>query len=959
MKLKALWHRLGKYKHYILSFLIQIALAGFFIHEWDGFVFIASAEQFLQGITPYEVASAAPAYTFSGWMQLWYAYPPLPLLLFSSTCAPYFYLMGDNLILARIFLKLSFILGNLLCAYLVYRFVAGVSSQERASKAEKLVLYNPFLIFISAVWGMFDIWMVNFLLLSLLNLRQDRFGRAGVFFGLSVLIKPIPVILAPIFLAHIWNKKRDLFKPTLFASSAVATFCLISLPFFLSSYQGFMSQVLGMHAGRPPFGLAPLYGLYLGQLLSTVRNISFFSLSSGAISAISMALLGTVIFIFFLYYCLKKEREERGLLASLFLLMLAFTLFSKGVSPQHLVVPLAFAIILLYTYNDYILIKVKDLGRYYKFLVLPYLGAALLEGRHYLTFIPPDIALRLMGKTAFELDSQIARSFPISADFYYVIPQVVYGLLIAPAIIMAGIILYKSLRRVVPYISEVVSLHLTRIRLVPEIRLIKTSIIVFLASLFVITPTLAAVGASQYEAEIGPPLRWATGYSAGEKQTPSEEEDIVLPPSYDREDRLVGVLYYYCWNNSSRDPSKRYENWLYSRLTPEEGYYMSGYAYMKEDIQQMKQVGIDFALLNSYHYNFERYIAFAWASEEEGFYFAPLIDLEDHKSDSTYLATTPQGEPDTEGGKLALNSQTKAEIIDFIDEALWMKDASSFLRYEEKPLVFLDDSNCFAPGWSDEEKECLARSLVESYQEDGCTLEDAVGKISLRWGIEVNSIEDLKQYYPEDVDSFIEPESQVERDWAQAYLRAWKRFWEDIKKEIEAKHGKVFWVGQDCVPSEFFTEKAGEAYFQTFDGWFISSPAQIWYSAWLDSQEEREMDENLETFLSQWEKEMELLHNYSQEYIMPTIISVTPYFDDTLVRPENEGFGIPLKIGGEYSYDLFWGIALQNAPNIVLIASWNQYYESSCIEPTVEFGELFLKKTEYWSSVFKEGTTGI
>jgi len=225
-----------EHKHYFISFAIQTALAGFLIHYWDGFVFTTSATQFLHGINPYEIAAQAPPYTFVGGLQQWYAYPPLPLLLFSSTYAPYLFLFGGSPILGRIFIKLSFILGNLLCAHLVYRFVSEVSSKERAA------------------WGMFDIWMVNFLLLTLLSFRKHKFARAGAYFGLSLLIKPIPIIFAPLLLAYVWNKRREIVKPVVFAASAVAVFSLVSLPFFLSSPQGFISQVIGMHLARPGGG---------------------------------------------------------------------------------------------------------------------------------------------------------------------------------------------------------------------------------------------------------------------------------------------------------------------------------------------------------------------------------------------------------------------------------------------------------------------------------------------------------------------------------------------------------------------------------------------------------------------------------------------------------------------------------------------------------------------------------
>lgn len=802
MTWKRFLHFLANHKHYVISFVIQIAIAGFLIHEWDGFVFITSASQFLQGVIPYEVAAQAPSYTSGLGIQMWYAYPPLPLLLFSSSYAPYFYLLGDNLILGRIFIKLTFILGNLLCAYLVYRLVAGVSSKEKAAKAEKIILYNPFLIFIAAAWGMFDIWMVNFLLLSLLSLRRDKFGMAGLYFGLSLLIKPIPIIFAPVLLAYVWNKRRNIAKPIIFASAAVAIFALVSLPFFLSCPQGFIDQVFGMHTGRPPFAWAPLWLLYMGG----PSPISFPSLSSSAISAISTALLAVSILVVFLYYWLSKEREERGLLASLFLLMLTFTLFSKGVSPQHLVVPLVLAIALLYTYSDYIIVKVGDIKRYYKFLVLPYLGAALLTGHHYLTFIPPDVAMKLIGKSAYALDSQIAAGFPISPSFYYVITEVIMFVLIAPAIIVAAIIVFRSFKRIIPVISREASAYLLgmtlRIRRTMRREAMEKAVTILLVSLFLVAPPLAAVAAQGTGVEEGMP-----------------------PPLHDR---LVGGFYYF-WDNSSYNPETPYDDWLEVDLTPEEGYYHSNISYIRDDIQQMKDAGIDFAILPFSDigiYSIKRYSIFAQESEKEGFRFAPMIELKDN--------------------------ETTDEIIGLMEQALWFKDSPSLLTHDDKPVIF------------------------------------------------------FKDVYHFDAES-----------------------WDEVKEDIEERYGELYWIGS-CAVYDL------GSYLQIFDAVFVYSPATVW-------QADESPSENLEY----WEGQASLLHEGSQKYDAPTIISTTPYFDNG-----EEEFTIPLQIEGEYSYDLFWEIALENEADVVLITAWNEYQTSSAIEPTVEFGDLFLEKTETWCTLF-------
>jgi Gpi18-like mannosyltransferase len=800
---KQILHYVAKHKHYFISFAIQIAVAGFLIHYWDGFVFINSAEQFLlHGITPYETAAQAPAYTFMGGLQQWYAYPPLPLLLFSSTYAPYLFFLGGGPIIGRIFIKLSFILGNLLCAYLVRRFVSQVSSEERAAKAEKMVLYNPLLIVIAAVWGMFDIWMVNFLLLSLLSLRRDKFGQAGVYFGLSLLIKPIPIIFAPLLLAHVWNKRRKIIKPVVFAFSAVAVFSLVSLPFFLSSPQGFINQVIGIHLARPGGG----WGFFsLERLIATCGewHIIGFSMPSSAIFAFLTTLMVLLVLALLLYYYLRRERSEGQLLAALFVITLVFTLFNKVVNPQYFVIPVVLAVVLMQTYYEYSLFDIKHIKRYYKFLVIPYSVAIFVDSFHFLWFIPSDIAMSLFGRPINEVNLQIASYLPVSLTVYRSIPSIILAVLIVPAMIVAVIIVFKSFRIIVPVVSKQVSAYLVRIKPAFKKVVIEKGLAILLASLMLIMPSAAAVVA----------------------QSASAPQSLPPPPPPLGE-RTVGVFYYF-WENPSCDPKAQYGDWLKAGLTPEEGYYTDTVGYIKDDIQQMKDAGIDFAIVSVPDYFVESYFEFAEESEIAGFRFAPLIELE--------------------------GDETVKEVMALVDKALAIDDSLSFLRYDDEPVVFLKGAYHF----------------------------------------------DL-------------------------------RSWDDIKWQTEKKYGDVFWIGS-------WTPAAGgddlQAYLETFDAVFIYSPAAVWQGS--------------ESPLQYWEEQVSLLNQSSQEYSAPTIISATPYFSD-----QEQGIEIPLEISGEYSYDLFWEIAVENGADMVLIASWNEYQTSNAIEPTVEFGDLFLQKTGDWCGQF-------
>lgn len=791
-----------EHKHYFISFAIQTALAGFLIHYWDGFVFTTSATQFLHGITPYEIAAQAPPYTFVGGLQQWYAYPPLPLLLFSSTYAPYFFLFGGSPILGRIFIKLSFILGNLLCAHLVYRFVSEVSSKERAAKAEKMILYNPFLILIAAVWGMFDIWMVNFLLLTLLSFRKHKFAHAGVYFGLSLLIKPIPIIFAPLLLAHVWNKRREIVKPIVFAASAVAVFSLVSLPFLLSSPQGFLNQVIGMHLARPGGGWGFLSFERVGAIAADWHIIGF-SMPSSAIFAFFTTLMVLLILAVSLYYCLRRERNEGQLLASLFVIVLVFTLFNKVVSPQYFVIPVVLAVVLMQTYHEYALFDIKHIRRYYRFLVIPYSLAIFVDSLQLLWFIPSDIAMSLFGRPMNEVNVQIGSSLPISLAAYRFIPDIILIALVAPAAIVAAIIVFKSFRRIIPVVCKQVSAYVIRIKPAFKKAATEKPVTILLASLLLIMPALAATAAQSASLPQSPP-----------------------PPPPPVGQKLVGVFYYF-WENPSYNPETKYGDWLKAGLTPEEGYYSSTVGYIKEDIQQMKDAGIDFAIVPVPDYFFERYFEFAQNSVSEGFRFAPLIELE--------------------------GDETAKEVIGLVDKALVIKDSSSFLRYDDEPVIFLKGAYHFDPA-----------------------------------------------------------------------------SWADIKQKIEEKHGKLFWIGS-WTPAADGDDL--QAYLETFDAVFIYSPAAVWQTN--------------ESSLHYWEGQVSLLHQSSQECNAPTMISATPYFSD-----KKQGIEIPLNVSGEYSYDLFWEIALQNGADFVLIASWNEYRTSSAIEPTIEFDDLLLQKTEDWCGQF-------
>src|SRR5206468_10474381 len=76
---------------YLISLAIQLSIAPFLVHDWDGFVFTRTVHDFLSGSTPYATAELDPTYIHLGntWPPLntWYAYPPFALLLMTPALA--------------------------------------------------------------------------------------------------------------------------------------------------------------------------------------------------------------------------------------------------------------------------------------------------------------------------------------------------------------------------------------------------------------------------------------------------------------------------------------------------------------------------------------------------------------------------------------------------------------------------------------------------------------------------------------------------------------------------------------------------------------------------------------------------------------------------------------------------------------------------------------------------------
>lgn len=643
MGVKALLHH--RAAPYVLALAVQLALAPWLVHDWDGHVFLRSAEDFLAGTTPYETAEAASSqiYLDDHWppVNTWWAYPPLMLLLYAPLVG-LAKLASSDPALARLAMKIPFILGNLALAYvggrLVHRLATGDKDAARR-RAEWLLLLNPFLIFMAAAWGMFDATLMALLLLSVLLLDQRRPAAAGLAFGLATLVKVFPLFVAPLFALHAW-KRWGARAALTFTGAAAGIFTLVCLPFLLRSPQGFVNQVVLMHLERGPQGFALVsFPLQLRNL----NNLFGWSIPI-APEAVVVAVAGALLWITLALVHLRWRgaMDARGLLRTTLLAFLAILLVNKVVNEQYFVMPLALLCVL-------VALGATD-GERRAHRAYTWGGAvsAVLIGLHFLTFVPADIIL-------IEPDiimDEAARATGLPVIVLFSLPHAVAILALVPALV-------ATLRLVVPEMRESV-LHLAAI----------------VGRLGARAAHAPAARATVVLLLLLPPV--ATGVLA----MPAPEEEPSPLGS-----RVVFARYDLALTNPLHDPETRAGQWArFDAPMPEEGYYRVTPRKLGDDLARLRDAGVDVVIAGHATGSALRLETFLDAARAHGLRAAPAIDLGDLSRCPDSQRWRPANVPEDETPTSDITAKLVASCVRTALRPF--RDHPATLQVDGRPVLF-------------------------------------------------------------------------------------------------------------------------------------------------------------------------------------------------------------------------------------------------------------------------------
>lgn len=581
---------------YLLAFALQLALAPWFVHDWDGFVFLESAQDLLSGVTPYERAQEARPYVFleDSWppVNSWWAYPPLELLLIAPAVGLAKLASADPAV-ARLGLKLPFVLGNLALAYVGGRLVAALASEraaERRVRAERLLLFNPFLVFIAAVWGMFDATMMALLLLSVLLLHERRHSWGGVAFGLAALVKVFPLFVSPVYMLYVAH--RDGWpKAARFVAAAVATASAVCLPFFLRDPAGFLHQTVGMHFLRSPQGFA-LVSFPLQ--LQNVNNLLGTSIPIAPLSVV-MAVSGTLLIVAMgiLLVAHARTGSTRALLGATLVTFLVVLLVNKVVNEQYLVMPIALlAVVVALDDRD-------DLARRaLRAFTWGGLVSSLLIGLHFLTFVPADVAARWIPARPDETVQAIADRTDLPVLVVFSIPHALAIACLVPALVFALRYVLPVGRAALRDVARAAHGRIARIAPPRVSRALAVAIVAF--------------------ALVAPPV------ASGVLALPHDE----APRAALSERGLVLARYDLAIANPSHDPDVRDGFWSrgpYPR--PADGFYAATTGKVERDLATLRDAGVDVVLVSYSAGNRLRLETFLDAADDAGLRAAPVLDV--------------------------------------------------------------------------------------------------------------------------------------------------------------------------------------------------------------------------------------------------------------------------------------------------------------------------------------------
>ncbi len=298
---------------YVLSFVVQSVLAMVFLDHVDGFVFLEVGYNVL--------VLGTPLYVDTGLHGIFNYFPAAFIPVLAGQY--FYYLMGlENLMLARLFLKIPIVLGNLYLARLVSSYCNAKGMEERLIlHIETILLFNPLSLYVGVIKGQFDVFVAICLVKCWWTFQDGQMSRAGFWGGLAFMLKVYGAFL-PYFVG-ISLLKDNIRQFFLFVSGVLTSLAIFLVPILFTEFDGLIQHAVLFHLDRHPNGFSiPAYLYYSADFL--------FSDSVFEAATLVIVWTSTLILVFCLAYLtfhvLQEDTNDHLLLITLKFFLVFFVL---------------------------------------------------------------------------------------------------------------------------------------------------------------------------------------------------------------------------------------------------------------------------------------------------------------------------------------------------------------------------------------------------------------------------------------------------------------------------------------------------------------------------------------------------------------------------------------------------------------------------------------------------------
>ena len=266
-------------------------------------------------------------------------------------------------------LKMPSIICDLVCAALIYSIaIKSGRTQPTALFFAAMIIFNPLVIFISAVWGQIDIMLTLFVCLGFIYFLQGRNEKSykpmilsGVTYGIAVAFKPQALMLGPLYAAVfvIWiisfiSKKQSIkhaiLKTLTAAACAFAVIIIPAIPFVASQPLLLIEKYAGT-ASSYNYATVEAYNLFglLGANWKDADAAFIGALTYKQFGTIAMCV--TVAASIALYFFESRKHDGAIFLSAALLIAGIFT-FGHFMHERYLFPAVIFLLFAAVKYND-------------------------------------------------------------------------------------------------------------------------------------------------------------------------------------------------------------------------------------------------------------------------------------------------------------------------------------------------------------------------------------------------------------------------------------------------------------------------------------------------------------------------------------------------------------------------------------------------------------------------------